>query len=63
VVELSWMRDDGAWSRVPSSHLVATGEATAVPEPGTGVMTLTGLLALGTVLIAHPAPACPSQGV
>lgn len=50
VVELSWMRDEGEWSRVPSSHLVATGEAAAVPEPGTWAMTLAGLMALGSVM-------------
>jgi len=50
VVELSWMRDDGEWSRVPSSHLVASGEAAAVPEPGTWAMTLAGLMALGSVM-------------
>ena len=50
VVELSWMRDDGDWSRVPSSHLVATGEAAAVPEPGTWAMMLAGLMALGSVM-------------
>ncbi len=50
VVELSWMRDDGTWSRVPTSHLVATGEATSVPEPGTWALTLGGLVALGSVM-------------
>lgn len=48
VVELSWMRDDGEWSRVPSSHLVASGEVAAVPEPGTWALALAGLMALGS---------------
>jgi hypothetical protein len=45
VVELSWMRDGGAWSRVPTSHLVR--EATPVSEPGSWALLLAGLLALG----------------
>lgn len=47
VVELSWTRDGGAWSRVPTAHLLATGDVTPVPEPGTWAMLLTGLFALG----------------
>lgn len=50
VVELSWTRDDGAWSRIPTSHLVATGDAASVPEPGTWAMALGGLAALGAVM-------------
>jgi hypothetical protein len=46
VVELSWARDGGKWSRVPTESLVAFGEVTAVPEPGTWAMLLAGLLAL-----------------
>lgn len=49
VVELSWMRGD-AWSRVPTSHLVAVGEVTPVPEPGTWAMALAGLAMLGSVM-------------
>lgn len=49
VVELSWMRGD-AWSRVPTSHLVAVGEVTPVPEPGSWAMALAGLAMLGSVM-------------
>ena len=50
VVELSWMRDNGAWSRVPTGHLVAMGEVTPVPEPGTWALMLAGLVALGSLV-------------
>ena len=46
VVELSWSRDGGVFTRVPSANLVALGDVTPVPEPGTWAMLLTGLLAL-----------------
>lgn len=41
VVELSWMRDGGAWSVVPTEHLVAS-----VPTPGTAALLGAALLAL-----------------
>ena len=47
VVELSWMRDGSAWSRVPMDHLVAIGDAAAVPEPASGLLLAGGLLAMG----------------
>lgn len=47
VVELSWSRGDG-WSRVPTSHLLAFADATAVPAPGSAALLLAGLLALGS---------------
>jgi hypothetical protein len=49
VVELSWARNGGDFTRVPTSHLVAYGEITPVPEPGTWAMLLTGLLALSSL--------------
>ncbi len=49
VVELSWMRDNGAWSRVPTGHLVATGDVTPVPEAGTWAMMLGGLVVLASL--------------
>jgi hypothetical protein len=53
VVELSWARDGGRWSRVPSGNLVAFGEATAVPEPGSWSLLLAGLLALASTTSAR----------
>jgi len=50
VVELSWMRDNGAWSRVPTGHLVAMGEITPVPEAGTWTMMLGGLVVLALLM-------------
>lgn len=47
VVELSWMRDGGDWTRVPTGHLVAIADAAAVPEPASWLIALGGLLALG----------------
>lgn len=44
VVELSWMREGGDWSRVPGSHLVSASEISAVPEPGTWALALSGLI-------------------
>lgn len=49
VVELSWSRGDGEWSRIPTSHLVAYGDANRVPEPGTWALLLAGLMALRSV--------------
>lgn len=49
VVELSWSRGDGDWSRIPTSHLVAYGDVTQVPEPGTWALVLAGLMALGSM--------------
>lgn len=51
IVELSWMRGDGDWSRVPTGHLVAGGDVTPVPEPGTWAMALAGLAALGSLTV------------
>lgn len=48
VVELSWSRGDGDWSRIPTSHLVAYDDATQVPEPSTWALLLAGLTALGS---------------
>lgn len=49
VVELSWSRNGGGWSRVPTAHLVAPGDVTPVPEPGTWALLLAGLLALSSL--------------
>ena len=49
VVELSWSRNGGDWSRVPTAHLVAYGDVTPVPEPGTWALLLAGLAAVGSV--------------
>jgi hypothetical protein len=49
VVELSWSRNGGDWSRVPIAHLVAYGDVTPVPEPGTWALLLAGLAAVGSV--------------
>jgi len=49
VVELSWSRDGGVLSRIPKANLLAFGDVTPVPEPGTWVMLLAGLMALGLV--------------
>lgn len=49
VVELSWARLGGGWSRVPTAHLVAEGDVNPVPEPGTWALLLTGLLALASL--------------
>lgn len=46
VVELSWTRDGGDWSRVPTDNLVAIGDAAAVPEPASWLLLAGGLLAL-----------------
>lgn len=55
VVELSWSRDGGAWSRLPSSHLVAADDVAAVPEPGTWALLLTGLALLLATTRRRPA--------
>ena len=47
VVELSWMREGGEWSRVPGSHLVSASEISAVPEPGSWALALSGLILMG----------------
>jgi hypothetical protein len=47
VVELSWSRDDSAWTRVPTQHLLATGGVTPVPEPQSAALLQGGLMALG----------------
>ena len=49
VVELSWSRGDGDWSRIPTSHLVANDDVTQVPEPGTWSLVLVGLMALASM--------------
>jgi hypothetical protein len=49
VVELSWARNGGTWTRVPTSHLVAHGDVTPVPEPGTWALLLSGLLAVASL--------------
>jgi len=49
VVELSWSRDNGDWSRLPTSHLVAVSDVMPVPEPGTWVMLLTGMAVVLTL--------------
>lgn len=49
VVELSWMRDNAAWARVPTGHLVATGEINPVPEPSTWALMVGGLVMLWSV--------------
>jgi hypothetical protein len=46
VVELSWMRNGGGWSRVPTAHLVADSDVTPVPEPATWALLCAGLAAL-----------------
>lgn len=43
VVELSWSRNGDDWSRLPSDHLVAIGDAKAVPEPASWLL-LAGVL-------------------
>ena len=55
VVELSWMRDNGAWSRVPTGHLVAMDEIAPVPEAGTWAMMLGGLVVLASLVVRRRA--------
>jgi len=49
VVELSWARNGGEFTRVPTANLVAFGDVTPVPEPGTWALLLSGLLALASM--------------
>ena len=49
VVELSWARNGGQYTRVPTSHLLSGAEVTPVPEPGTWALLLAGLAAMGAV--------------
>ena len=58
VVELSWMRDGSAWSRVPTVDLVAIGDVAAVPEPASGLLLAGGLLALAATR-RSPRPRAP----
>lgn len=46
VVELSWNRDGGAWSKVPRPNLVAPGDISLVPEPATWALMCGGLFAV-----------------
>lgn len=48
VVELSWMRDGGAWSPVPTANLLATSDVKQVPEPSSMALLFIGLMALRT---------------
>ena len=59
VVELSWARDGGDWMRIPSSHLVALGEVTPVPEPASALLLLGGLLLLAAT---RRRPRCAGHG-
>lgn len=49
VVELSWSRGGGNWVRVPTQHLLATGDVTPVPEPHSAALLSGGLLALAAL--------------
>lgn len=49
VVELSWSRNGGTFTRVPTGHLVGFGDVTPVPEPGTWALLLSGLLGLSAM--------------
>ncbi|MBN8492397.1 MAG: PEP-CTERM sorting domain-containing protein [Burkholderiales bacterium] len=49
VVELSWARNGSPWTRVPTENLVAFGDVTPVPEPGTWTLLLSGLLAVASL--------------
>ena len=51
VVDLSWARGGGDWSLVPTDHLVALGDAVAVPEPGSLGLVVAGLLVAGALLV------------
>lgn len=47
VLQLDWRMGSGEWSPIPTANLVAIGEVTPVPEPGTTLLFAAGLLALG----------------
>ncbi len=49
VVELSWSRDGGDWTVVPTENLLMTSDVTPVPEPSSWALMFAGLLGIGTV--------------
>ena len=56
VVALSWMREGGGWSRVPGSHLVSASEISAVPEPASWALALSGLILMGALKTKRRSP-------